>query len=99
MEKVGIGSEHHFNAVALRRIQQVTVLERRPPPLVGCPYFVSNEGLRNGTGTPWSKRIALSVDGGTAGGVFEDLANLIETDAGKQGNKLIDGNAVLEILE
>jgi hypothetical protein len=60
-----------------------------------CPTKAS----RNGTGTPWSKRIALSVDGGTAGGVFEDLANLIETDAGKQGNKLIDGNAVLEILE
>jgi hypothetical protein len=31
--------------------------------------------------------------------VFEDLANLVETDAGEQGNKLIDGNAVLEILE
>lgn len=100
MSKIGIGGDEDFVPLSLRSVQQLAVRERRPGELVRGGHFVPRQRMSQGIGRALVEEDAHSGGGqGALGGMLEDRASSLQSDAWEPFDELFHGSPVFQILE
>lgn len=89
MLEIGVGRDEHLESLSLGDRKQFAVRQRRPASLVGGCHLVLGERFSQWNGCALIEQYAhLHRDRGTAGGVIENGADLLEGYAGKPLDEL-----------